>query len=51
MAEGILQRQEMVFANAFVDRVVGMKNEGDVRQAYEMFDRGLTGKILFDPWK
>lgn len=50
IALGVLQRRENVFADAFVDKIVGMKNDKDVKEAYEKFDKGVWGKVVFDPW-
>jgi hypothetical protein len=31
-----------------VERVVGL---GDAAEIYDMFNKGVVGKVLFDPWK
>jgi hypothetical protein len=49
--EVLLKRQDVFGGNGFVERVVGMGDEQVVRQNYEDFDKGVCGKVLFDPWK
>lgn len=34
----------------FVEKVVGMGDEGTVKAAYADFDQGKTGKLCFNPW-
>lgn len=50
--EILLKRQD-VFGDvgqetSLIDRVVSIDDAVD---SYEKFDKGLCGKVLFDPWK
>jgi len=52
--ELLLKRQD-IFAGvgedtSLIDRVMGMDEES-VRDGYEKFEKGLCGKVLFEPWK
>lgn len=33
---------------SLVEKIVGL---AEARESYDMFDKGLVGKVLFDPWK
>jgi len=52
MALDLLLRRQDVFGgvgekSSLVDKVVSMEKAAE---SYELFDKGLCGKILFDPW-
>jgi hypothetical protein len=52
--ELLLKRQD-VFAGVgeetgLVDKVVGM-DEATAKDSYHKFEKGLCGKVLFEPWK
>lgn len=52
-ALGVLQRRQATFASAFVEQVVRFSGEGGeerVKSAYERFEKGDVGKVLFDAW-
>lgn len=55
-ALGVLKRSPEVFGvgdGKLIDKVVGFgaRDGSDVRRVYDEFDRGLCGKVVFDPWK
>ena len=50
---GLLARRQDVFGEvgketSLVDRIVGLD---EAKTSYDLFDKSLCGKILFDPWK
>jgi hypothetical protein len=50
----LLKRQD-IFAGigedtGLIDRVVGMDDES-AKESYRMFEKGLCGKVLFEPWR
>ena len=52
MAFDLLVKRQDVFGgvgepSALVDKVVGFEV---AKEAYEDFDKGRVGKVLFDPW-
>ncbi|EJD38236.1 GroES-like protein [Auricularia subglabra TFB-10046 SS5] len=53
LAADLLLRRREIFAalgteTALVERIVPL---AQAREAYDLFDRGVWGKVLFDPWK
>jgi len=53
MALDLLIKRQDVFGGvgekvSLVDKVVGL---ADAPESYEEFDKGMVGKVLFDPWK
>jgi hypothetical protein len=53
MALDLLVKRQDVFGGvgekaSLVDKVVGL---ADAPKSYEEFDKGMVGKVLFDPWK
>lgn len=53
MALEILVKRQDVFGGvgseaSLVDKVVGFD---EAAESYRLFDKGLVGKVLFDPWK
>jgi len=56
LAADLLHRRVKIFGEvesecgeaALVERVVPI---GEAREAYEKFESGVWGKVLFDPWK
>ena len=56
-ALGILRRRLDIFGTigereSLMDRVVGFSCDGEasIKEAYIQFERGIGGKVLFDPW-
>jgi hypothetical protein len=52
MALDLLLRRQDIFGgvgekSSLVDEVVSMEKAAE---SYKLFDKGLCGKILFDPW-
>lgn len=52
--ELLLKRQD-IFATigddtGLIDRIVGMDDE-TAKESYAKFEKGLCGKVLFEPWK
>jgi hypothetical protein len=55
LALQVLRERQDVFSGvgtstSLVERVVGM-DQVAVSKSYDDFDKGVCGKILFDPWK
>ncbi|KAG8944342.1 hypothetical protein FRC04_002001 [Tulasnella sp. 424] len=55
-ALGVLKRWPEVFGvgeGKIIDKVVGFgaPDGSEVRRIYDEFDKGLCGKVVFDPWK
>jgi threonine dehydrogenase-like Zn-dependent dehydrogenase len=48
-SQAILSRRAAAF-EGFVESVVGLEDEGIVKEVYTRFDRGECGKICFKPW-
>lgn len=53
MALELLIKRQDVFSGIggerdLVEKVVGL---AEAAENYDMFDKGLVGKVLFDPWK
>lgn len=53
LALEILLKRQDVFGGvgeeaSLIDRIVGFD---EAKQVYAEFDKGLCGKILFDPWR
>jgi hypothetical protein len=52
----ILKRRQHIFgtigeSQSLIDRVVGFsQGEDGVKEAYHRFEKGIGGKVLFDPW-
>lgn len=53
MALDLLIKRQDVFGGIggegnLVERIVGLE---DAIEMYSLFDKGVVGKVLFDPWK
>lgn len=53
MALDLLIKRQDVFGGvgleaSLVDKIVGF---GEAAESYKSFDKGIVGKVLFDPWK
>ena len=50
-ASTVLQKYHHVFsASGFIDRIVPIRDEDAVKEAYSAFDQGKVGKVVFAPW-
>ena len=48
LASDLLSRRKDVLEEQVVEKIVGLDEVG---KSYEDFDKGVVGKVLFDPWK
>jgi len=50
-ASAVLHKYHQVFsASGFIDKIVPLRDEDAVKEAYRAFDLGEVGKVVFAPW-
>jgi hypothetical protein len=50
-APTVLQKYHHIFSVCgFIDKIVPIRDEAGVKEAYRAFDQGEIGKVVFAPW-